>query len=199
MAYNSRPPPSSVSSQLFDESGKISIAKMLENRKKFQSGTGVKSERVVALQMKYQGDTDETESNPDSKIGRKEASYRLRVAQNLNPTFKAQEVKKTHQLRWAETVKAIESSIMTIKGTTKAASLLPNLAQHSLSGLFMLKRGSFLVMRSSLSRYYVGEVLDIYKKGESSRYGSIPSSATLDGLSWLSLRVYLPLGVVSAR
>ncbi|KAF9245693.1 hypothetical protein BU15DRAFT_31095, partial [Melanogaster broomeanus] len=42
--------------------------------------------------------------------------------------------------------------------------------------------------------FYIGEVLDIYKKGTNSRFDS---SESLSDLMFLSLRVYLPLSGVS--
>ena len=42
-------------------------------------------------------------------------------------------------------------------------------------------------------RFYIGEILDLYKKGNSGRYGSVESSDNISHLAWLSLRVYLPL------
>ncbi|KAJ7648321.1 hypothetical protein DFH06DRAFT_1135766 [Mycena polygramma] len=43
-------------------------------------------------------------------------------------------------------------------------------------------------------RFYIGEIMDVYKKAASSRYGSIEDATTASGLSYLSLRVYLALG-----
>ncbi|KIJ07765.1 hypothetical protein PAXINDRAFT_19069 [Paxillus involutus ATCC 200175] len=43
------------------------------------------------------------------------------------------------------------------------------------------------------ARFYIGEVLDIYKKGTNSRYGLLDSSESFADLAFLSLRVYLPL------
>ncbi|KAE9383937.1 hypothetical protein BT96DRAFT_739387, partial [Gymnopus androsaceus JB14] len=42
-------------------------------------------------------------------------------------------------------------------------------------------------------RMYIGQVLDIYKKGQNSRHGSVHEATELSGLSYLSLRVFLPL------
>ena len=50
--------------------------------------------------------------------------------------------------------------------------------------------------RSSTDRFYIGQVLDLYKRGANSRYGSVESASTAQGLFWLSLRVYLPLQLV---
>jgi hypothetical protein len=43
--------------------------------------------------------------------------------------------------------------------------------------------------------FYIGEILDLYKKGNSSRYGSVESTDNISQLAWLSLRVYLPLEI----
>ena len=58
--------------------------------------------------------------------------------------------------------------------------------------------GSFLIARTS-RHLFVGEILDMYKKGASvgGRHSSIPSSSNADELSYISLRVYLPLGEAS--
>jgi hypothetical protein len=47
-------------------------------------------------------------------------------------------------------------------------------------------------------RFYIGEVLDLYKKGNNSRYGSVDSADNASQLAWLSLRVYLPLEISAA-
>jgi hypothetical protein len=41
--------------------------------------------------------------------------------------------------------------------------------------------------------FYISEILDLYKKGNSSRYGSVESTANASQLAWLLLCVYLPL------
>ncbi|KAJ6623710.1 hypothetical protein B0H10DRAFT_1786047 [Mycena sp. CBHHK59/15] len=46
------------------------------------------------------------------------------------------------------------------------------------------------------TRFYVGEILDVYKKEANSRHGSMPNATSTSGLSYLSLRVYLPLIIV---
>ncbi|KAF8178378.1 hypothetical protein K438DRAFT_2179563 [Mycena galopus ATCC 62051] len=54
----------------------------------------------------------------------------------------------------------------------------------------------FLVMRTT-ERMYIGEVIDIFKKGSSGRYGSIELATTTSEIQALSLRVYLPLQTIS--
>ncbi|KAJ6608847.1 hypothetical protein B0H10DRAFT_1763796, partial [Mycena sp. CBHHK59/15] len=43
------------------------------------------------------------------------------------------------------------------------------------------------------TRFYVREILDVYKKGANSRHSSVPNATSTSGLSYLSLKVYLPL------
>lgn len=74
-----------LSSSLLDDSGKISIMKLVEVRRSFQSGTSVKSERIVSLSSKF---TKLVELEKQ-KMTLQEASHRLRVELGLNPTFKA--------------------------------------------------------------------------------------------------------------
>ncbi|KAF9244660.1 hypothetical protein BU15DRAFT_71622 [Melanogaster broomeanus] len=69
---------------------------------------------------------------------------------------------------------------------------LPNLESKNVSKLFPVQRHSFFIVRSAV-RFYIGEVLDIYKKGTNSRYGSLDSLESLSDLMFLSLHVYLPL------
>ena len=46
-------------------------------------------------------------------------------------------------------------------------------------------------MMSTERRFYIGEVLDIYKQAASSRYGSVDDATTASSLSYFALRVYL--------
>ena len=69
----------------------------------------------------------------------------------------------------------------------------PNIAQQNINAMYRLRSGHFVIMCTELQRFYIGEVLDIYKKGTSSRYGSVDDASTAAGLSYLALRVYLPL------
>ena len=61
--------------------------------------------------------------------------------------------------------------------------------------IFRLERGNFVMMLTAMDRFYVGEVLDIYNQAASSRYGSVDDATSASNLSYLALRVYLPLQV----
>ena len=64
--------------------------------------------------------------------------------------------------------------------------------------LHPLRRFTYVIMQTG-THFYVGEVLDIYRQGANSRHGSIDMATSVQGLFYLSLRVYLPImvGVVS--
>lgn len=78
---------------------------------------------------------------------------------------------------------------------TKGLAVLPNVVVKNVHQLNPLAVGSMTVMWSG-TRFYFGEILDVIKKGANGRYGSLPSSPSISGLSFLSLRVYLPLTTV---
>ena len=61
--------------------------------------------------------------------------------------------------------------------------------------IFRLERGNFVMMLTAMDRFYVGEVLDIYKQAVISRYGSVDDATSASSLSYLALRVCLPLQV----
>lgn len=74
----------------------------------------------------------------------------------------------------------------------------PNIAAQNINALFRLQRGNFVIMSTKL-RFYIGEVLDIYKQAAGSRYGSVEDATAASGLSYLALKVYLPLQVQQVR
>ena len=69
---------------------------------------------------------------------------------------------------------------------------LPNLATKNISVIYPLVLGSFVIARTP-RRHFIGEVLNMYKKGSNSRHNSIVSTSSDSKLSYISLRVHLPL------
>jgi len=69
---------------------------------------------------------------------------------------------------------------------------LPNLTTKNISVIHPLVLGSFVIAHTP-QRHFIGEVLNVYKKGSSSRYNSITSTSSDSELSYISLRVHLPL------
>ena len=72
---------------------------------------------------------------------------------------------------------------------------IPNLEGQNINSICRLECGNFVMMLTVMDCFYVGEVLDIYKQALSSRYGSVDDDASTLSISYLTLRVYLPLQV----
>jgi len=69
------------------------------------------------------------------------------------------------------------------------------MAGQNINSICQLERRNFIMMLTAKDRFYVGEVLDIYKQAGSSHYGSVDDATSASSLSYLALRVYLPLQV----
>ncbi|KAJ4480786.1 hypothetical protein C8R41DRAFT_771229 [Lentinula lateritia] len=164
---------------------KFSVIASLNARKMWQSATVTKSERTVKLSTKFSQTMSMTE-NP-KKMTPKEASHRLRIAQDHNVELQQQQKKKSRQKRWLEAAENINKIVGSV-------NVLPNLGAKNVTALNPLTPQSFVLMRTA-QHIYIGQVLDIYKKGQNSRHGSVATATDLSGLSYLSLRVFLPLGL----
>jgi len=70
------------------------------------------------------------------------------------------------------------------------------MGSRNVNGVFRLLVGNFVIIRTD-NRTFIGEVLDIYKKGMSNHYASIESADSLSQLAAVAVRAYLPLYVVS--
>ena len=71
-------------------------------------------------------------------------------------------------------------------------SVVPNISGQNVNTFFLLQCSNFAIMSTKLC-FYVGEVLDIYKQAAGSRYGSVDEAISASSVSYLGLRVYLPL------
>ncbi|KAF9236407.1 hypothetical protein BU15DRAFT_76980 [Melanogaster broomeanus] len=171
-----------LKSAILDENGKASVALMLKTRLLHESKATVRSERVVQLDPKFTLHKTLSSINKDSKMTVQEASHRVRIAQALDSAFV--QAKKARELHWQSATRAIAQLVMPQE--------LPNLQTKNVSKLFPLEHHSVVIVHST-AWFYIGEVLDIYKKGTNNHYGSIDSSECLSNLSFLSLLVYLPL------
>ncbi|KAJ7456383.1 hypothetical protein B0H11DRAFT_2244071 [Mycena galericulata] len=90
-----------VLSKIPDGQGKISIKLMVDYKKALQAGTTTHSERVVSLNPKFTLAQVTREADTEGqapKMSIKEASHRLRIAQDGDSTFR--EARKTRELRW---------------------------------------------------------------------------------------------------
>ncbi|KDQ56779.1 hypothetical protein JAAARDRAFT_207846 [Jaapia argillacea MUCL 33604] len=186
------PPPSSTdqtgqtaaTSKLLDATGRISVGAMLAARERNQSGTATRSERVIQLDPKFalHRVLHGNKADGSDKLSIREASHRVRIVQDLDSD--TTKPKTAREMRWQTTAKDIRRII--------PDSVLPNVASKNVTAVNPLRLRSFVIVKNS-HRTYIGEVLDIYKKGSSSRHGSILSASTMAGLSYLSVRVFVPL------
>ncbi|KAF8833540.1 hypothetical protein BDN67DRAFT_712207 [Paxillus ammoniavirescens] len=147
---------------------------MLESRRRLQSGTTTKSERVVRLDPKFalqrvrEADkVDEAETCSDSKartlettgkekLKTSEASHRVRIRQALHSSSASQ--KKTRELRWQLAVRILWNAL------PLPEIVAANFATQNITHFNLLEPGVFVIMRNN-TREYLGEILDIYKKG----------------------------------
>lgn len=198
-------------SEIIDGHGKLSIKLMVEARLHWQSGTTTRSQKTFKIDSKYAlsrisrgiGLEGNDDTEPE-KMTQQEASQRVRIAQDGNSEVEISQPRKARELRWKSIAKTLQQLVnqngefifINNVFTNGLASVLPNISAKNVHQLNPLSVGSFGLMWNG-TRFYIGEILDVYKKGTNSRYGSIEDSSTASGLSYLSLRVYLPLGTVS--
>ncbi|KAJ7147344.1 hypothetical protein C8R46DRAFT_1359850 [Mycena filopes] len=183
--------PTPIDSELIDATGKLSIAMMLDARLHWQAGTTTKLEKVVQIDSKYalsriaraaaRVEGDETEPE---KMTLQEASNLTRVLQDQNAILQESKALKFREVRW----KGIAAVVQRLVDT----DVLPNMITKNVHALNPLAVGHMTIMWSG-TRFYIGEILNVYKKGANSRYGSVSSPTSISNLSFLALRVYLPL------
>ncbi|KAJ7194862.1 hypothetical protein GGX14DRAFT_359779 [Mycena pura] len=181
-------------SEIIDGHGKLSIALMVQARLHWQAGTTTRSQKTLQIDSKYalsrisrgmgHGGNDDTEPE---RMTQQEASQRVRIAQDSNSELQDSKPRKAREQRW-KTAAATLQKLVNANG-----ELLFPISAKNVHALNPLSVGTFCFMWNGV-RFYIGEILDVYKKGASSRYGSIEDSQTASGLSYLSLRVYLALG-----
>ncbi|KAJ7601957.1 hypothetical protein DFH06DRAFT_1399828, partial [Mycena polygramma] len=185
-------------SEIIDGHGKLSIALMVQARLHWQAGTTTRSQKTLQIDSKYAlsrisrgtGLNGDDDTEPE-RMTQQEASQRVRIAQDSNSELQDSKPRKDREQRWKTAAATIQKlSVLLI---FCIASVLPKISAKNVHALNPLSVGTFCFMWNG-ARFYIGEILDVYKKGASSRYGSIEDSQTASGLSYLSLRVYLALG-----
>lgn len=63
--------------------------------------------------------------------------------------------------------------------------MVPSLINRNVSTFMPLTPGKLVTMQRT-ERFYLGEVVDIYRKGSNNRYNTIESAADTTSLSYLS-------------
>ncbi len=66
----------------------------------------------------------------------------------------------------------------------------------NVNGVFCLFVGNFMIIWTN-NHTFIGEVLNIYKKGMNNSYASIESANSLSQLAIVVMQAYLPLYMVS--
>ncbi|TFY52897.1 hypothetical protein EVG20_g10355 [Dentipellis fragilis] len=188
-------------STILSADGLLSIQQVLDMRKRHQSRTTVRSERSVKLDPKFLkrivdpvfASTLEHTEDGAAEVQRaamniREASHRVRIAQALDQATPVS-AKKSRELRWRDAARLLQVVV--------PMHIVPNILERNVTPTHPLIPGSFIIIRNKIGkcggRIYIGEVLDIYQKGSSSRYGSIESAETTSVLSFISVRAYLPV------
>lgn len=81
-----------------------------------------------------------------------------------------------------------------------ATVVLPNVSSRNITQLHPLRLYNLAIMRHPKSkRIYIGQVLDIFSKAQSSRYNSILQADGTSGLSALAVRVYRDANIDQVR
>ena len=93
------------------------------------------------------------------------------------------------QIWWETAAKKMEETLTSTWASVPSVTLLqlPNLSSKNITVLHPLKRDTFVIMRLSTNCFYIGQVLDLYKRGADPRYGFIELASSAQGLSWLPL------------
>ncbi|KAK0241045.1 hypothetical protein EDD85DRAFT_948137 [Armillaria nabsnona] len=118
-----------------------------------------------------------SEEPTDGKISLKEASHRLRLAQDLVSGLQAKKPQKYREMMWNNVAKQIEAIVN--------PKVVPSLINRNVSTFMPLTPGK-ACYKAKNQALYLSEVLDIYRKGSNSRYNSIESAADTISLSYLS-------------
>ncbi|KZW01196.1 hypothetical protein EXIGLDRAFT_745195 [Exidia glandulosa HHB12029] len=172
----------SLASPLLDDDGKFSLARALAYRRSHQSETHVHSEEVIRRDPKF----NELRQFNDDEAGLvtpNEAAHLLSVAQRLDPDIV--KPKTARELRWITEVQKFAKQL-------PAADLIPHIDSKNITALHPLQEGCFVIMRNE-ARTYIGEVIEVFKKGESKsgRHGSVDVVTSFTGLSYLALHAHL--------
>ncbi|KAJ6607922.1 hypothetical protein B0H10DRAFT_1955867 [Mycena sp. CBHHK59/15] len=101
-------------SNLIDNSGKLSIALMVEARLHWQSGTTTRSEKTLHINSKGVGLQRDNDTEPE-RMTHQEAANLVWVIQDQDSTIQESKLKKYRELRW----KSIAASVQKLVNTNR--------------------------------------------------------------------------------
>ncbi|EMD33802.1 hypothetical protein CERSUDRAFT_76503 [Gelatoporia subvermispora B] len=128
------------SSELTDSLGKISIKCLLDARTRHQSGTSTRSERVVILDPKFAMPqlASLMSEAPKTKLSIKEASHRVRIAEDQNTEL--QRVQTEREKRWMSAARHIRQTV--------SPDVVPNVSIRNVHQINPLRIGGFVIIRN---------------------------------------------------
>ncbi|KAJ7877550.1 hypothetical protein B0H14DRAFT_3782694, partial [Mycena olivaceomarginata] len=170
--------------QIIDASGKLSLSMMLQARTHWQASTTTRSEKVSQIDSKFAlsriaraRDSEKDDDTEPEKMTLQEASNLTRVLQYQNATIPDGKPVKYREVRW-KGIAAVVSRLVDTK-------VLPHLVAKNVHQLNPLNVATKVVMWNG-TRFYIGEIMDVFRKGANSRHASVPGSPSISGLSYLS-------------
>ncbi|KAJ7084923.1 hypothetical protein C8R44DRAFT_894034 [Mycena epipterygia] len=171
----------------FLKNGKISRQDLIEQRRRHCATTRVNSEktRKPEINVEYLG----------GKFSLNHAAHQLKEGIQLSEGLRNDTTfQKARYRRWIVTGPAVEWREGCRLDIAVSELHVPKLRSRGVDALTPIRLGSLVVMRTAI-RLYLGEVLGIYRYGSvSGKHESYTDAETVDGLSYLSLRVYDQLG-----
>ncbi|KAJ7446055.1 hypothetical protein FB451DRAFT_1567900 [Mycena latifolia] len=153
---------------------------LVEQRRRHCATTRVHSEqtRKPAINVEYLG----------GKFSLNHAAHQLKEGIQQSEVLRTDtDFQKARYRRWIAAGRAVEWTVGCRLDVALADLHVPNIRSRGINAITL---GSLVVMRSAI-RLYLGEVLGIYRYGSvSGKHESFTDAETVDGLSYLSLRVY---------
>ncbi|KAJ7629621.1 hypothetical protein B0H17DRAFT_1218096 [Mycena rosella] len=128
------------------------------------------------------------------KFSLNHAAHQLKEGLQSEGLRKDTTFQKARYRRWIVSGPAVEWTERCRLDVALSNLHVPKLRSRGVDAITPIRLGSLVIMRSAI-RLYLGEVLGIYRYGSvSGKHESYTDTETVDGLSYLSLRMYEQIG-----
>ncbi|CAE6416253.1 unnamed protein product [Rhizoctonia solani] len=155
-------------------------------RKATLAATNVNSERIRDLQPKV--------GYASGHFNRNAAAHQLTNELNESEALRSETVaQKNRYRRWVLKGEPAKTTLGCELAKHVHDIQVENISSTGISPITPLERGSIVIM-STKSQWYLGEVLGIYSAGSAGRHDSFTDATTTRGLTNLSLKVYFQAG-----
>ncbi|KDN39503.1 hypothetical protein RSAG8_08798, partial [Rhizoctonia solani AG-8 WAC10335] len=155
-------------------------------RKATLAATNVNSERIRDLQPKV--------GYASGHFNRNAAAHQLTNELNESEALRSETVaQKNRYRRWVLKGEPAKTTLGCELAKHVHDIQVENISSAGISPITPLERGSIVIM-STKSQWYLGEVLGIYSAGSAGRHDSFTDATTTRGLTNLSLKVYFQAG-----